>query len=273
MDHLLQRELYRICFPLTRKQFWLISKTTRNLGQKPTTFVLTSYEFYVNSPGFKPVITLDGNHVFNLQGTFSTDVKICFPIFHRFIEFNHQIIFQDWRGAPFIPVPLDQPTLNVFFHSGIRTAFIDCQLDAIFDLMPNLKYLEYFGKLSKGWEKHFAKSEVQIDEVLMCGKKIDYKTIYNFIIHQKSDSSFRICHPKVSFKPKSKRKLKNYFEFLGRLYRGKDGPFLVLNCDYYRPVARNNQTILKEEFDEEVPSIAAKIQSWVSANLSCFQNL
>uniref|UniRef100_A0AC34QAN0 Uncharacterized protein n=1 Tax=Panagrolaimus sp. JU765 TaxID=591449 RepID=A0AC34QAN0_9BILA len=63
LNSVLQRELYQICYPVNRKQFWTASKTTRNLGQKPKTYFSYGYAFCEDWKVTEHQRLLPGNYV------------------------------------------------------------------------------------------------------------------------------------------------------------------------------------------------------------------
>uniref|UniRef100_A0AC34R3D1 Uncharacterized protein n=1 Tax=Panagrolaimus sp. JU765 TaxID=591449 RepID=A0AC34R3D1_9BILA len=162
LNSVLQRELYQICYPVNRKQFWTASKTTRNLGQKPKTYISDDYTFYEGWEVRERRRLLPGNYVIKIRWYFNTDGKQFYSAYHRFFEMNHWFFRQEptsyYDQGPVFPVD----TRLLKLQSVVVQAKLNCQFDAIFKFMPKLRHLTYFSKAETGWEKFLPKYRVPL---------------------------------------------------------------------------------------------------------------
>lgn len=246
INNVLQRRLYQISFPVTRKNLWLISKSTANLGQKPITFVARFYSYDDCNRYVKSNFELK-DAVINVQNSFQTfhDFNPN-PLFYRYLELNHQHVhitnIPNYGGKIFY---LDYPILRLFCHPGITWATICTEFEPISHLMPNLKDLDYHGKPEPGWEKYLTNFPNNMERLIMMEcNATDILALYNFISRQNPGFYMTVgINQKILFPEFNK-----YFS--KKKVKGKVGPHLgpTLNGYYPRSIPKAKYPNLVRRF-------------------------
>uniref|UniRef100_A0AC34Q481 DUF38 domain-containing protein n=1 Tax=Panagrolaimus sp. JU765 TaxID=591449 RepID=A0AC34Q481_9BILA len=172
IDQVLQQRFYSISFPVQKKRLWNCSKSSANLGKKPTTLLLTamkdhSFDDFFHSfnkcvDGFK----IDGakhaivcaktnrvmmeNIVFNLVGIFAFvhDIrKEEITQISRFVEFNHFELVVEYDIQQHFPLVFTPNVKTVGFYDEYdhtENNYDDFDIDTVLQHLPNVEKIKFY---------------------------------------------------------------------------------------------------------------------------------
>uniref|UniRef100_A0AC34PY13 DUF38 domain-containing protein n=1 Tax=Panagrolaimus sp. JU765 TaxID=591449 RepID=A0AC34PY13_9BILA len=168
--------MYSVCFPVQKKRLWNCSRSSANLGKKPTTLLLSAItddteEYFFRSPDkFIDGFTFDGaknaivraktnrvvmdNLVLNLVGTFDGIAcvrDICedeITETNKFVEFNHFELVFEVGILQLFPQLFTPNVKTVVFSNNCKEPtednYEDYNFDIVFNYLRNIEKIEFF---------------------------------------------------------------------------------------------------------------------------------